>query len=145
MLTKIINNKKIREDENFKARGGFTAYQLGLQLVDAPPTTVSEHFAGELTTDRLQTGHFADHLQEILKQSGVVGVNNGMFINFPPDFSKRGSATPTYSRSARCRSFEASSQKFAEKTKFHKVLVKVWPPAFIPPHVVGPPEAKEDK
>jgi hypothetical protein len=43
-------------------------------------------------------------------------------------FSKRGSATPTYSRSARCRSFGASSQKFAEKTKFHKVLVKSAPP-----------------
>jgi hypothetical protein len=42
-------------------------------------------------------------------------------------FSKRGSATPTHSRSARCRSFGASSQKFAEKTKFHKVLVKSVP------------------
>ncbi|MGD2089658.1 MAG: DEAD/DEAH box helicase [Candidatus Aminicenantes bacterium] len=39
-------------------------------------------------------------------------------------FSKRGLATPTYSRSARCRSLGASSQKFAEKTKFQKVLVK---------------------
>jgi anaerobic selenocysteine-containing dehydrogenase len=38
--------------------------------------------------------------------------------------SKRGSATPTYSRSARCRSFGASSQKFSEKTKIQKVLVK---------------------
>ncbi|MGD2092756.1 MAG: glycoside hydrolase family 97 N-terminal domain-containing protein [Candidatus Aminicenantes bacterium] len=36
----------------------------------------------------------------------------------------KGSATPTYSRSARCRSLGASSQTFAEKTKFHKVLVK---------------------
>jgi glycogen synthase len=87
MLTKITDNKKIREDKNFKAKGGFSAYQLGLQLMDAPPTTVSEHFAEELTSDVLQTGHFADHLQEILKKSGVVGVNNGMFINFPPDFS----------------------------------------------------------
>lgn len=87
MLAKIIDNKEIREDKNFKTRGGFTAYQLGLQLMDAPPTTVSEHFAGELTSDRLQTGHFADHLQEIFKKSGVIGVNNGMFINFPPDFS----------------------------------------------------------
>jgi glycogen synthase len=87
VLTKLTDNKKIREDKNFKAKGGFTAYQLGLQLVDAPPTTVSEHFAGELTSDQLQTGHFADHLQEILKKSGVVGINNGMFINFPPDFS----------------------------------------------------------
>jgi glycogen synthase len=95
MLTKLTDNQKIREDKNFKARGGFTAYQLGLQLVDAPPTTVSEHFAGELTSDQLQTGHFADHLQEILKKSGVVGINNGMFITFPPDFSGKGVAPPT--------------------------------------------------
>jgi len=42
-------------------------------------------------------------------------------------FSKRGSATPTHSRSDRCRSFGASSQKFAEKTRFQKVLVKSTP------------------
>lgn len=88
MLKKITASKKIREDENFKARGGFTAYQLGLQLVDSPLTTVSEHFAEELTTDGLQTGYFADHLQEILKKNGVVGINNGMFSNFPPGISK---------------------------------------------------------
>jgi hypothetical protein len=40
---------------------------------------------------------------------------------------KRGVAPPTYSRSARWRSFGASSQKFAEKTKFQKVLVKSAP------------------
>jgi putative flippase GtrA len=38
--------------------------------------------------------------------------------------SKKGVAPPTHSRSDRCRSFGASSQKFAEKTKFQKVLVK---------------------
>jgi hypothetical protein len=45
-------------------------------------------------------------------------------------FFQKGVAPPTYSRSDRCRSFRASSQKFAEKTKFHKVLVKraPWPP-----------------
>ncbi|MGD2085253.1 MAG: hypothetical protein PVH61_03630 [Candidatus Aminicenantes bacterium] len=42
-------------------------------------------------------------------------------------FGKKGSATPTHSRSARSRSPGASSQKFAEKTKFHKALVKVAP------------------
>jgi glycogen synthase len=89
MLAKITDYKKIREDKNFKAKGGFTAYQLGLQLIDAPVTTVSEHFAGELTSDLLQTDHFAPHLQEILKKSGVVGVNNGMFIKFPHDFSEK--------------------------------------------------------
>jgi hypothetical protein len=42
----------------------------------------------------------------------------------PGTYSKRGAAPPTHSRSARCRSLGASSQKFAEQTKFHKVLVK---------------------
>jgi hypothetical protein len=42
-------------------------------------------------------------------------------------FFKKGVAPPTYSRSARCRSLGASSQKYAEKTKFHKVLVKSIP------------------
>jgi predicted helicase len=36
----------------------------------------------------------------------------------------RGSATPTHSRSAGCRSFEASSQQCDEKTGFQKVLLK---------------------
>lgn len=89
MLAKLTDNKKIRKNSAFKANGGITAFQLGLQLVDAPPTTVSEHFAEELTSDLLQTGYFADHLQEILKKSGVVGVNNGMFSDFPPDFSEK--------------------------------------------------------
>jgi hypothetical protein len=40
-------------------------------------------------------------------------------------FQKRVAPAPP-SRSARCRSLEASSQKFAEKTKFQKVLVKRW-------------------
>ncbi|MGD2088255.1 MAG: amino acid adenylation domain-containing protein [Candidatus Aminicenantes bacterium] len=43
-------------------------------------------------------------------------------------FSKRGVAPPTHSRSVRCRSLGASSQEFAGKTKFHKVLVKSAPP-----------------
>jgi hypothetical protein len=43
-------------------------------------------------------------------------------------FYKKGSATPTHSRSDRCRSFVASSQKFAKITKFQKVLVKRVPP-----------------
>jgi len=125
MLTKITGNKKIRADKNFIANGGFTAYQLGLQLMDAPVTTVSEHFAGELTSDRLQTDHFAPHLQEILKKSGVVGVNNGMFINFPPDFSEKGSATPAYSRSARCRSFGGDISNVCRKNKVSQGISKI--------------------
>ncbi|MCP5106850.1 MAG: glycogen synthase [bacterium] len=70
-------------------RDGFTAYQLGLQLVDAPLTTVSGHFAEELTSDLLQTGHFASHLQDIFKKNGVYGVNNGLFIDFPPEYLQK--------------------------------------------------------
>ncbi|MGD2093065.1 MAG: condensation domain-containing protein, partial [Candidatus Aminicenantes bacterium] len=39
-------------------------------------------------------------------------------------FTKTGEAPPTRSRSVICRSLGASSQKCAEKTKFHKVLVE---------------------
>jgi glycogen synthase len=65
-----------------------SAYQIGLQLVDAPITTVSDHFAEELTSDIIQTAHYAPHLQNIMKKSGVFGVNNGMFIEFSPEFPK---------------------------------------------------------
>ncbi|MEW6599923.1 MAG: glycogen/starch synthase [Nitrospirota bacterium] len=65
-----------------------SAYQIGLQLVDAPVTTVSDHFADELTSDILQTGHYAPHLQTIMKKSGVSGINNGMFIDLSPEFAR---------------------------------------------------------
>ncbi len=72
-----------------KTGSGLTAYQIGLQLVDAPVTTVSDNFAKEFTSDILQTDYFAPHLQGIFKKSGVYGVNNGMFIEVSPDFSKK--------------------------------------------------------
>lgn len=68
---------------------GLSVYQIGLQLVDAPVTTVSENFARELTGDTLQTKHFVPHLQNILKTNTPFGINNGMFVNFSPEFPKR--------------------------------------------------------
>jgi glycogen synthase len=68
---------------------GLTAYQIGLQLSDAPVTTVSEHFAEELTTDILQTDYFAPHLLAIFRKSGVYGVDNGSFIDLAPDYPKK--------------------------------------------------------
>jgi glycogen synthase len=56
-----------------------TVYQAMIPLTDAPLSTVSRTFAEELTSDPLQTRHFADHLQQTFKQQGVVGVNNGLF------------------------------------------------------------------
>lgn len=80
---------KIRKHPYFSAENGMTAYQIGLRLMDAPLTTVSEHFAGELTSDPLQTEHFAPHLQEIFKRSTIAGINNGMFIDFPHEYSQK--------------------------------------------------------
>lgn len=68
---------------------GLTAYQIGLQLTDAPVTTVSEHFAEELTTDILQTDYFAPHLLPIFRKNGVYGVDNGSFIDLSPDYPKK--------------------------------------------------------
>jgi len=80
------------EEKSTKLKlAGFTdyrlsAYQIGLQLVDAPITTVSESFAKELTSDILQSRYYAPHLQNILLKNPAVGINNGMFIEFSTDF-----------------------------------------------------------
>jgi glycogen synthase len=68
---------------------GLTAFEVGLQLVDAPVATVSENFATELTTDILQTEYFAPHLQRIFLRHPVVGINNGPFVPFSDKFPKR--------------------------------------------------------
>ncbi|MCP4150970.1 MAG: glycogen synthase [bacterium] len=94
-LAKITDNKKIHSHKAFAKQNGINAYQLGLQLVDAPLTTVSMNFADELTGDLLQTGHFAPHLQDIFKKSGVYGINNGLFIDFAPEFAGEKTAALT--------------------------------------------------
>lgn len=60
---------------------GHTAYQLGLQLVDTPISTVSKNFAIEFTSDLLHTRHFAPHLQKIFQHNRVFGVANGSFTD----------------------------------------------------------------
>jgi glycogen synthase len=67
----------------------YSAYQIGLKVTDAPVTTVSEHFASELTTDIIQTKYYAPHVQSTLKKCTVHGVNNGMFMDFSPEFPRR--------------------------------------------------------
>lgn len=86
-LAKIVSEKRINKISQ-QFHEGLTAFQIGLQLVDAPITTVSENFAKEFTTDILQTEHFAPHLQQVFKRTGVFGINNGLFTDFPPEFSK---------------------------------------------------------
>jgi glycogen synthase len=96
MLKKIVSperiyNPRIQEKPEFWDKfynKSLTAYQVGLQLVDGPITTVSQHFAKELTTDILQVRYYAPHLQEIFKKTGVTGINNGLFQDFPLEFSR---------------------------------------------------------
>lgn len=59
--------------------GDQTVYQRMIPLTDAPLSTVSPGFAQELTSDPLQTRHFAVHLQGVLKAQGVIGIDNPLF------------------------------------------------------------------
>lgn len=87
-LSRILDRERRAKIAGFSGYG-ISAYQVGLQLVDAPVTTVSEHFASELTEDPVQTEHYAPHLQNILRTNRVFGVNNGMFTDFSPEFPKQ--------------------------------------------------------
>ena len=78
MLKRAVDDKRKKLISQFPGES-LTAYQVSLQLVDAPITTVSSHFASEFTSDTLQTEHFAPHLQNLFRKNGVYGVNNGVF------------------------------------------------------------------
>lgn len=59
--------------------GSDTVYQRMIPITDAPLSTVSPGFAQELTSDPLQTNHFAAHLQGPYRSHGVVGIDNPLF------------------------------------------------------------------
>ena len=58
---------------------GETVLTRIIPLVDGSLSTVSRNFADELTNDPLHTQVFADHIQELFKSKGIVGVDNGLF------------------------------------------------------------------
>lgn len=58
-----------------------TFYECMLPLLDAPLATVSKSFARELTTHPVHTAFFANHLQEVFRRQGIVGVDNGLFLD----------------------------------------------------------------
>jgi glycogen synthase len=91
-LLKILTLAPLRTAVQALPGPGLTAFQVGLALVDVPAATVSEHFAEELTSDIMQTRHFAPHLQPLL-EPGVAGINNGPFVAFSNRFPKRGTHT----------------------------------------------------
>jgi glycogen synthase len=87
-ILKLLDGPRRQKVAGFPGEG-LSFYQIGLQLVDAPVTTVSEHFARELTSDIIQAEQYAPHLHSILTTSGVYGIDNGMFVDFSPEFQKR--------------------------------------------------------
>lgn len=85
-----ITSSSVRQKLSVFPGTGMTAYQTGLQLIDAPVTTVSEHFAHEFTADIIQTEYFAPHLQDIFRKTGVFGINNGLFTELSPEYEPAG-------------------------------------------------------
>jgi len=87
-IQKVMPREKVDHVSRFLYSGA-TAYQIGLSLIDAPITTVSDTFAQEFSKDVLQTVHFTPHLQSYFNKNGVWGVNNGPFIPFSSQFPKK--------------------------------------------------------
>lgn len=50
-----------------------------IPMLDAPVSTVSTHFAHELTSEVLYTRIFCPHLQQAFQTKGLVGIDNGIF------------------------------------------------------------------
>jgi glycogen synthase len=88
MLAKLLDRARRKKAAGITT-DFLTVYQVGIQLIDAPLTTVSEHFAEDLTSDIIQTRHYAPHLQGILATHPAVGINNGMFVDFAKEFPRR--------------------------------------------------------
>lgn len=88
-LAHLLDNMRFFRHPASRNKDGYTANQLAIRLVDGPVTTVSEYFAEDLTQDRLQTGFYAPHLQDMFEKDGVYGVNNGLFIGFPPEYAEK--------------------------------------------------------
>jgi glycogen synthase len=91
-----------------------------IPLADAPISTVSRRFAQELTTDPLQTGHFAHHYQPMLTGQGILGIDNGAFMALESDptldraidMVRRGQTDPILERKQAARAL--ALRKFGE-------------------------------
>jgi len=125
-LAKILDSERSKKiTENLK--DDLTAHKIGLSLVDGALTTVSKNFAKELKQDILHTGHFAPHLQTIFGKSKIKGVNNGMFVDFPPEFCEfaKPSKSPKISKTKINRVRKTKLEKRAELLK---ILDEYHPP-----------------
>ena len=125
-LAKILDSERSKKiTENLK--DNLTAHKVGLSLVDGALTTVSKNFAKELKQDILHTGHFAPHLQNIFEKSGIKGVNNGMFVDFPPEFTEF--AKPGQSpRISKANINRVRKTKLEKRVELLKILDNYHPP-----------------
>jgi len=125
-LAKILDSERSK-----KLYGNFqndlTAHKIGLSLVDGVLTTVSKNFAKELKGDVLHTGHFAPHLQKIFEKSKIKGVNNGMFVDFPPEFTEF--AKPAQSaKKSKAKINRVRKTKLEKRVELLKILDEYHPP-----------------
>ena len=67
---------------------GMTVLSKMIPLMSGKLSTVSENFADELTSEPLHKDVFADHLQPLFLNKGLVGVDNGIFGELEFPFSK---------------------------------------------------------
>jgi glycosyltransferase involved in cell wall biosynthesis len=97
-----------------------------IPLFDSPVSTVSRQFARDLTTNPLQTMHFANHLQRVFRLRGLVGVDNGLFMKPHCAFT-----ADAVGRALRGDVEPILSEKRSKRTKMLEALTQYQPPARI--------------
>ncbi len=112
---------------------GETICQRMIPLTDAPVSTVSRTFARELTHDPLQAGVFAGHLQDTLQDQGIVGVDNGLFLQGSAPFSDEAVESARNGRPG-----EILEQKQARRLEMLRLLDD-YRPAGVMGHLTGEP------
>jgi glycogen synthase len=93
---------------------GKTVLQATIPFLDAPVITVSASFARELTLDPLQRKHFIPHLQLLLHNTAVAGIEHGLFGSGKIPFKKSVIHSALKGRGA---------ELLQEKKEFRKALI----------------------
>jgi glycogen synthase len=100
-----------------------TVYECMMPLMDAPVSTVSRQYARDLVSNPLLTVYFADHLQEVFRRQGLVGINNGLFMSPHRPFSEASTA-----QAERGDVATVLSEKLAKRRRMLQALTSFRPP-----------------
>ena len=92
---------------------GETILQRAIPRAEAPLFTVSRQFALDFTDELLEREVMAPHLQELLKQAGVTGVDNGPFR--PPEADSEALRRALGGDFGRLQAWKADSRRAALK------------------------------